>query len=75
VLFAKKEKMRAIHNTIYNTSQKQSTSQGNMSKIEIFIISRIAELKKIGWSTTAIADALGVNSDFVETALRYYNGR
>jgi hypothetical protein len=63
--------MKAVP-TSYPYNQKQAAQYGNLSKIEAFIISRIAELKKLGWSTTAIADALGVNTDFVETALRYY---
>lgn len=42
---------------------------GNLSQIEIFIIARIVELVKIGWSKQAIADALGVSVEFVDRAL------
>lgn len=42
---------------------------GNLSKIEIFIIARIVELVKLGWSRQAIADALNVSVEFVDRAL------
>ncbi|HNB52827.1 MAG TPA: hypothetical protein PK530_12835 [Anaerolineales bacterium] len=64
--------MKASNNNTHSYNQKQSSQFGNISKIEAFIISRIAELKQLGWSTSAIADALGVNTDFVETAMQYY---
>lgn len=47
----------------------RASQYGSLSKIEIFIIARIVELVKIGWSKQAIADALGVNAEFVERAL------
>lgn len=58
--------------TIMNASSNvnsRNSQYGSLSKIEIFIIARIVELVKIGWSKTAIADALGVNAEFVERAL------
>lgn len=64
--------MKAMNNTSHNHNPKQPVQFGNISKIEAFIISRIAELKQLGWSTSAIADALGVNTDFVETAMQFY---
>ncbi len=64
--------MNTVHTSTYNYNQKQSSHSGNISKIEAFIISRIGELKEVGWSTSAIADALGVNTDFVEKAVQLY---
>lgn len=61
--------MKANNTTHTHT---QPIQFGNISKIEAFIISRIAELKQLGWSTSAIADALGVHTDFVETAMQFY---
>ncbi len=64
--------MNTAHTSAYNYNQKQANHNGNISKIEAFIISRIGELKEVGWSTAAIADALGVNTDFVEKAVQLY---
>lgn len=55
--------------TISASSSSKNSQYGSLSKIEIFIIARIVELVKIGWSRQAIADALGVNTEFVDRAL------
>lgn len=47
-------------------------TNGTLSKIEVFIISRICALRQLGWSIARIADALGVDEEFVETAVQAY---
>lgn len=42
---------------------------GSLSAIEIFIIARIVELVKIGWSKETIAEAMSVTPEFIERAL------
>lgn len=48
------------------------SANGSLSKIEVFIISRIVALRQLGWSIARIADALGVDEEFVETAVQAY---
>ena len=63
--------MNAIR-TLPNSSRNQANQNNNISRIEAFIISRIGRLKEVGWSTEIIAEALGVNEEFIERASYMY---
>jgi hypothetical protein len=61
------------------TIQSSHKSNGNhnqqnvsISKIEAFIISRVGDLKEYGWNNQIIAEAMGVNEDFIEKASDLY---
>jgi len=38
----------------------------NISEVEVFMASRVNDLQEYGWSNETIAEALGVNKEFVE---------
>ena len=41
-------------------------NENNVSVVEAFMVDRIGDLQEYGWSNDTIAEALGVNVEFVE---------